>query len=165
MAALFDGTSATGDDKWALTMDGVPADIITDMDSSFYSLNGYDDTPSPNETNSQPTMREDATTSDIGPDVTMANIRRKRPRPSTKGSNNAVNDCIIKLAASVQASNQLAAASAQSKGPTVDRNGQKWMPRGIQLQMSFGDMLLLMLDFYHLMSWFILCHATWSDGV
>eukprot|EP00268_Persea_americana_P047859 TRINITY_DN5016_c0_g1_i1.p1 TRINITY_DN5016_c0_g1~~TRINITY_DN5016_c0_g1_i1.p1 ORF type:complete len:183 (+),score=36.79 TRINITY_DN5016_c0_g1_i1:495-1043(+) len=120
MAALFDGTSATGDDQWAPAMDGVPADIITDMDSSFYSLNGYDDTPSPNQTNSQPTMREDATTSNIGPDVTMANIRRKRPMPSTKGSNNAVDDCIIELAASVKASNQLAAAFAQSEGPTVE---------------------------------------------
>ena len=36
MAALFDGTSARGDDKWAPTMDGVPEDIITDMDLSFF---------------------------------------------------------------------------------------------------------------------------------
>ncbi|RWR86504.1 DDE_4 domain-containing protein [Cinnamomum micranthum f. kanehirae] len=50
----------------------------------------------------------------------MANIRRKRPRPSTKGSNNAVDDCIIELAASVKASNQLVAASAQSEGPTIE---------------------------------------------
>ena len=120
MAALFDGTSATGDDKWAPTMDGVPEDIIMDMDSSHCSLNGYDDTPSPNQTNSQSTMREYATTSDIGTDVMMANIRRKRPRPSTKGSNNAVDDCIIELAASVKALNQLAVASAQSEGPTVE---------------------------------------------
>ena len=77
MAALFDGTSATGDDKWAPIIDGVPENIITDMDSSFFSLNGYDDTPSPNLTNSQSTMREDATTSDIGSDAMMANIMRK----------------------------------------------------------------------------------------
>lgn len=122
-AALFDGTLATGNDKWVPTMDGVPGDIITNMDSSFFNLNGYDDTPSPDITNSESTMQEDSTASDIGPDVMMTNIRRKRPRPSkkqSKPSNDAVNECIVEIAASVKASNQLVAAPAQSEGPTME---------------------------------------------
>ena len=65
-------------------------------------------------------MQEDSTARNIGPDVMMANIRRKRPRPSTKGSNNAVDDCIIELIASMKALNQLVVASAQSEGPTIE---------------------------------------------
>lgn len=33
----------------------------------------------------------------------------------------------------------------------ISQIGQKWMPRGIQLQMPFGEMFLVMFDFYHLM--------------
>ena len=46
MAALFDGTSARGDDKWAPAMDGLPEDITMDMNSSFVNLAHYEDTPS-----------------------------------------------------------------------------------------------------------------------
>ena len=108
MTALFDGISARGDYKWAPTMDGIPEDITTDVDSSFFNLDHYDDTPSPNLTNSRfSTLLEDSAASDIASDVMMANIRGKRPRPSKKqsiASNDAVNACIIDLVASFKAS-------------------------------------------------------------
>eukprot|EP00268_Persea_americana_P001455 TRINITY_DN10450_c0_g1_i1.p1 TRINITY_DN10450_c0_g1~~TRINITY_DN10450_c0_g1_i1.p1 ORF type:complete len:121 (+),score=15.19 TRINITY_DN10450_c0_g1_i1:203-565(+) len=53
----------------------------------------------------------------------MANIRRKRPRPSKKqsiASNDAVNACIIDLAASVKALTQLATPAVQYEGSTID---------------------------------------------
>ncbi|RWR80015.1 hypothetical protein CKAN_00862000 [Cinnamomum micranthum f. kanehirae] len=99
MAALFDGTSARGDDKWAPTMDGVPEDITTDVDS------------------------KDSAASENASDAMMGNIRRKRPRPPKKqlvASNDAINACIIDLAASVKASTQVATPSVQSEGPTID---------------------------------------------
>ena len=106
------------------TMDGVPEDIIMDMDLSFFKLDHNDDTPSPNLTNFRfSTLPEDSIASDIPSNIMMENIRRKRPRPSKKqsmASNDAVNACIIDLAASVKASNQLATASVQSEGPTID---------------------------------------------
>eukprot|EP00268_Persea_americana_P001458 TRINITY_DN10450_c0_g1_i5.p1 TRINITY_DN10450_c0_g1~~TRINITY_DN10450_c0_g1_i5.p1 ORF type:complete len:117 (+),score=22.92 TRINITY_DN10450_c0_g1_i5:98-448(+) len=115
MAALFNGTSARWDDKWAPTMDGMPKDIITDVDSSCSNLDHYNDTPSPNLTNSRSsTLPEDPATSDIASDVMMANIKRKRSRPSKKqsiASNDAVNACIMDLTTSVKASNQLATPS------------------------------------------------------
>ncbi|XXG46466.1 hypothetical protein AAC387_Pa02g1308 [Persea americana] len=124
MAALFDGTSARGDDKWAPTMDGVPEDITTDVDSSFFNLDHYDETPSPNLTNSRTsTLPEDSVASDIASDVMMANIRRKQPKPSKKqsiASNDAVNACIIDLATSVKAPTQLAVPSVEFEGPTID---------------------------------------------
>ena len=96
------------DDKWAPTIDGMPEDITMDVDSSFFNLDHYDETLSPNLTNSRSsTLPEDSGACDIASDVMMTNIRRKRPRPSKKqsiASNDAVNACIIDLVASFKAS-------------------------------------------------------------
>lgn len=94
-------------------MDSVPKDITAEIYSSFFNLNNYADNPSQDLIITQSTMPLNLVLSGIGSDVLMEDIRRKRPRSSKKqsmASNDAVNACIIKLAASVIGSNPLAIA-------------------------------------------------------
>lgn len=122
MAALFDGTSARGDDKWAPAMDGLPEDITMDMNSSFVDLAHYEDTPSPDLITPRSTMREDSITSEARPDVLMANIRRKRPRPSksqSMASNSVIDTCIMDLAASMKATIPVATTPVETETDTI----------------------------------------------
>lgn len=69
MTALFDGTSARGDEKWTPTIHGVPDDITRDIDSGDFRVNEDGGTQSTCLTNSQPTMPRDLVRDNVMDDM------------------------------------------------------------------------------------------------